>query len=177
MPLVDERDWVTIGQVAAPHGVRGAVRVIPLTDVERRFERTPRVFARGQDPDDLWRALHIEDVTYHKDLVILKFREINSLAEAETLRDALLQVRADEVAPLPDGMYYVFQLVGLDVYTVDGEAVGRLADVITEGVPHDIYVIEREGREPALVPAVREFVRSIDLAAGRIVIAPIPGLL
>lgn len=177
MATAEERSWVTIGRVTAPHGVRGDVRVAPLTDVEGRFEETERVFARPKDDKRPRRLLHIERVGYRKNLVILGFREIDTVEEAEALRDALLQVPVDEVAPLPEGMYYVFQLVGLDVYTTEGELVGRLSDVITEGVPNDIYVVAREGQEPALIPAVKEFVREIDLDRGRIIIDPIPGLL
>lgn len=172
----DDRNWVTIGRVTAPQGLRGEVRVFPLTDVEGRFEQVDRVFAQSIARKGR-RPLHIERVGYRKNLVILGFREITDIDQAEALRDALLQVPIDEVAPLPKGTYYVFQLIGLAVDTVDGVHVGRVAEVLTDNLPNDIYVVEREGQEPALIPAVRQFVREVDLSGGRIIIDPIPGLL
>lgn len=173
----EDKEWVSIGRVTAPHGIRGEVRVYPLTDVEDRFDRIERVFvAKGPGPGER-RPLHVIRAKRKKALVILQFREITTVDEAERLRDALLQVPVSEVAPLPQGMYYVFQLVGLEVYTVDGAYVGTVADVLTENLPHDVYVVEREGKDPAFIPAVRRFVRTIDLESGRITIDPIPGLL
>lgn len=170
-------EWVAIGRVTAPHGLRGEVRVLPLTDVERRFEQTERIFVETKQQPGLRKPLHIVRVAYRKNLVILGFREISSIEQAETLRDAVLQVPIDEVAPLPEGYYYVFQLIGLEVYTTSGEYVGRVTEVLTENLPNDVYVVAREGKRPALVPAVRQFVQNIDLDSGRIIIDPIPGLL
>lgn len=177
MARTDASEWVSIGRVTAPHGLRGEVRVFPLTDVERRFEQVDRLYVETRARPGERRPLHVVRVAYLKNLVILGFREITDVEQAEALRDALLQVPVHEVAPLPEGYYYVFQLVGLDVYTSAGERVGRVADVLTENLPHDVYVVERSGKHPALIPAVREFVRNVDLERRRIIIDPIPGLL
>lgn len=177
MARTEASEWVSIGRVTTPHGLRGEVRVLPLTDVEGRFEQIERLFVETKEQPGVRRPLHIVRVAYVKNLVILGFREVSSIDEAETLRDALLQVPVDEVAPLPEGQYYVFQLVGLDVYTASGDYVGRVSDVLTENLPNDVYVVARKGQKPALIPAVREFVRDINLDAGRIIIDPIPGLL
>lgn len=177
MESTSEKDWVSIGKVTAPHGLRGEVRVLPLTDVERRFEKLERLFVVTAKGEGVRRPLHVVRVGYRKHMVILGFREVTTVEQAEGLRDALLQVPIDEVAPLPEGSYYVFQLVGLAVYTLAGEYVGRVADVLTEDLPNDVYVVEREHGPPALIPAVRQFVRKIDLEEGCIIIDPIPGLL
>lgn len=169
-------EWVSVGRVTAPHGVRGAVRVFPLTDVEGRFEQLERVFVKRDEAGDEREPLHITRVAYRKSLVVLQFREITTVEEAEKLRDALLQIPINEVAPLPPDTYYVFQIVGLRVVTVDGREVGTVSDVLT-GPANDVYVIKRDGKEPALIPAVREFIKEIDVEKGCMTIDPIPGLL
>ena len=147
----------------------------PLTDVADRFATLKKAFVhvKGQER----RPVTVEKAVYRKQMVILTLREVTDIDAAEALRDAYIQVPVDEVAPLPEGVYYVFQLVGLEVWTEDGKRVGRVADVLTPGVGNDVYVVEREGKEEALIPAVKEFVTEIDLAGGRLVIQPVPGLL
>lgn len=176
MTALTEERWVSIGKITAPHGLRGEVRVLPLTDVEDRFEQVHQVFVLPRG-DQTRFPVQITKVAYRKNLVIVRTKEITDVDQAETLRDALIQVPIDEVAPLPDGTYYVFQLVGLKVVCFDGTHIGTVSDVITASAANDIYVVEREGHEPALIPAVREFVKEINLEQGHIVIDPIPGLL
>lgn len=176
MVMSEERAWVSIGQVTAPHGLQGEVRVYPLTDVEGRFHDVERVYLLPEGVATR-RVVHVERAVYRRNLVIVKLREVNDIDEAETLRGALVQVPVEEVAPLPEGTYYVFQLVGLRVETVDGAPVGRIIDVITNSAANDVYVVERPDAQPALIPAVRHIVREIDIEKGRMTIDPMPGLL
>ena len=86
------------------------------------------------------------------------------------------------MAPLPEGYYYVFELVGLRIETIDGEYVGILQDVITAGGADDVYVVKRAGKDgksqdEVLIPAIRQIVKEIDVEGGRILIDPMPGLL
>lgn len=172
----NENEWVSIGRVTAPHGLRGEVRVAPLTDAEDRFEHIDKVYIQAS-PHGQRRLVYVTRVAYRKNLVILGFKEVTHIDQAEQLRNALLQVPMDEVAPLPEATYYVFQLIGLRVEDVDGVYVGTVADVISGNGANDVYVVEREGHEPALIPAVHEFVCEINLEHGRMTIKPIPGLL
>jgi 16S rRNA processing protein RimM len=86
-----------------------------------------------------------------------------------------LEIAAEERVDLPAGQYFHDQIIGLNVETVDGESVGTIADII-EAPANDVYVC-RSGERDFLIPAVDVFVKSIDVAAGRMVIAPIPGML
>jgi 16S rRNA processing protein RimM len=95
---------------------------------------------------------------------------------AEAYRDADLQVRLEDAAPLPEGVYYHWQILGLQVVTEQGESLGELVEILETGA-NDVYVVrDAEGRE-RLLPAIRSVVAQVDEQAGRLVVRPLPGLL
>ncbi|MFO7265202.1 MAG: ribosome maturation factor RimM [Limnochordales bacterium] len=167
-------ELVSIGRVTAPHGVRGEVRVLPLTDFPERFRVVQRLFVRrprAQAPEER----RVEQVRFHKQFVIVKLEGIDTRNDAETLRRALLQVAPDEVYPLPEGYYYVFQIVGLRVFDQDGRELGVVDDVWFTGA-NDVYVVKASDGREILLPAVREFILRIDLESGRMDVRLLPGL-
>ncbi len=154
---------IAIGKIVAPHGVRGDVRVVPLTDFPDRFQTLKKVLLQGG------RELAVETVRYHKQFVILKFRGLDSRDAADTLRGKLLEVTRDNLVPLPEGHFYVFDIVGLKVYDEAGDYIGTVTDVLHTG-SNDVYVAEREGERPVLIPALKEVVKAIDVAGGKITV-------
>lgn len=181
MSITQRPEWITIGKITAPHGLDGAVRVYPLTDVDGRFEQLDRafLFRRGENER---RPVHVRKARYQRNMVLIWFDELNSAEAAEAYRNALIQVPVEEAAPLPEGYHYVFELVGLRIETLDGEYVGTLRDVISAGGAHDVYVVQRAGKgrksgDEVLIPAIRQVVKEIDIEGGRILIDPMPGLL
>lgn len=165
-------DFVTIGRVAAPHGVRGDVRVSPLTDFPERFDDLKRVHVQSNASS--WHA--VESVRWHKQFVLMKLSGIEHRDDAQSLRNALVQVPMEEAHPLPPDSHYVFQLVGLDVFTVEGRKLGVLEDVLATGA-NDVYVVKRvEGGQPLLIPVLRDVVHNIDLERRRIEVQLLPGL-
>lgn len=154
---------VSIGKIVAPHGVRGDVRVIPLTDYPERFQLLKKVHT------DNGIILDVEQVKYHKQFVLLKFRGLNSINEVEKLRNRILQVKREDAFPLPEGHYYQFDIIGLAVYTVDGEHLGIITDILSTG-SNDVYITEKDGSKPLLIPALKEVVKSIDISSGKMVV-------
>ena len=106
---------------------------------------------------------------------MLKLAGIDTRTEAETLRGRALTVPRSELRSLPEGEYYAFQLVGIEVVTTAGAGVGRIVDIMTTA-SNDVYVVEGE-RGEILIPAIEDVVKSIDLETGRMVIEAIDGLL
>lgn len=151
---------ISIGKITAPHGVRGEVRVIPDTDFPERFEQMKTI---RLDDGSVWPVLGVK---YHKHFVLLTLKGIDSKNAAEPLRNKVIQVRPDELMPLPAGHYYHFQIIGLEVFTEDGEFLGQVKDIITTG-SNDVYVVEQEGQRPVLVPALKKVVLDIDLPGGK----------
>lgn len=165
-------ELIKIGQITSPHGVHGEVKVYPLTDFPERF-KTLRTVLLGPDA----RPTGIRMKGMLKNLIILAIDGVTDRDQAEKLRLQYVQVPKTEVHPLPPGHYYVFDLVGLDVVDPEGNFLGKLVDVTSESPAHDIYVVETAPRKRYMVPAVKTFVKEIDLAGGKVVIQPIPGLL
>lgn len=166
--------WVVIGAVGAPHGIRGEVRVKPLTDFPERLERTERVYAAKNGGR---RELAVETARAHgRGMYVMKFRGVNSRDEAEALKGARLEVTKDETAPLPPGMHYVFELIGLSVYDLDGQKLGVVTDVMTTA-GNDVYAVSDENGNEILIPAVRAVVKSVDTVRGAMIVDPPPGLI
>lgn len=166
--------WVTIGAVTAPHGVRGEVRVLPLTDFPKRFYDLERVFLFCGAERREHRVESVKSLT--RGLFLLKLEGIGNRDQAERLRKCEVQVPREEAVPLPPGRYYIFELMGARVVTVDGTTLGILKDVLTTAA-NDVYVVEGEGGREILIPAVPHVVLSIDVQQGEIVVDPPLGLL
>ncbi|PYN95909.1 MAG: 16S rRNA processing protein RimM [Candidatus Rokuibacteriota bacterium] len=165
---------IAIGEIVRPHGVRGEVRVTPLTDRPERFE--------GMTTCVLWDAARDEReprrVTAARrqgDAVLLALEGVESPEAARAFVGRLVAVPASQALPPKPGSFYPWQLEGARVTTEDGREIGRLAR-IDPGPGQDLWVVQGADREH-LIPAVAEIVVDIDVAAGRIVIRPPAGLL
>jgi 16S rRNA processing protein RimM len=163
---------IVVGRIVKPHGIRGELVVQTLTDAPGRFARGARLDAG--DPDGERRVLTVRSTRNDRGRLLVRFTEANDRNAAETLRGLLLSIAGEAVAEPPEGSWYAWQLEGLDVFDEEGERLGRLARVL-EGATSDLWVVDTGERE-VLVPAVEEFVRSVNLDGKRIVIHVIPGL-
>lgn len=149
---------VVIGKVGAPHGLRGEVRVIPLTDFPERFESLREVFV-GE------RVFHVEHVHYHRQFVLLTLAECTSREAAAKLTGELLRVAREDAAPLAEGEFYTFDIIGLAVLDMAGERLGEVANVLKTG-SNDVYVVKKPDGAELLVPALKKVVREIDITGG-----------
>lgn len=161
-------ELLAVGRIARAHGVTGEVAVQSLTEVPERFA-PGAILLLGPDGN---RRLTVSAARPHHDRVLLRFEEIGDRTEAETLRGRLLLVPAVDLPPPPEGSFWVHQVVGLDVVTENGRALGRIREVQANPA-NDIWVTERD----ALIPAVRQVVISVDRERGVVTIRDLPGLL
>lgn len=163
---------LAVARVVAPHGIRGEVKAELLTDFPERFRRLKRVFVGASD-----RALHLVRHRLDEDerFVYLSFKEITDRTAAEALRNQLLTIPEAEAVPLPEGHYYVHQIVGLRVITDTGEELGRVRDVLHTGA-NDVYVIDGP-RGEVLLPAIPEVILDVDLDQGILRVHLLEGLL
>lgn len=165
-------DLIKIGQITSAHGVHGQVKLFPLTDFPERF-RTLRTALLGPDA----RPVQVRMQGTLKNLIILEIEGVTDRDAAEKLRQQYLMVPRSEVWPLPEGSYYVFDMLGLAVTDPEGNPLGKLVEVDKSSPVNDLYVIETVPGKRYMVPAVSQFVKSIDLERGVMVVQPIPGLL
>ncbi len=163
--------FLVIGQITKPHGVRGEVRVMPYTDLPERFTWLETVYVGEKNP----RPVAVEAARLHKNMVLLKLAGFDDRNGAETLRGEWLQLPEEEAIPLEEGEYYLYQLVGLRVFTDTGEALGTLVELI-ETRANNVFLV-RGPRGEVLLPDTAEVVQEIDFDNGRIVVHLIPGLL
>lgn len=162
---------VEVGYVLGPRGSEGAVVVQVLSDVPDRFLALEHVWVQPRNgPGWLRRITQIVEKTSRGHLVIL-IEGVDTREQAEALRGASLKVRTEDSPPLPEGLFYVHQILGLEVVTIDGRNLGRVEEILPTGA-NDVYVVGEY-----LIPAVKQVVVNVDLEAGRITIDPIPGLL
>ncbi len=167
---------LVVGRVGRPHGLRGEVTVeVRTDDPDQRFVAGSSL---ATVPDDRG-PLTIAGSRWHSGRLLVQFEGYADRDSADTLRGTMLAIDSDEVAPLDDPEeYYDHDLIGLTVITVSGEQVGAVADVLHHG--QDLLVIDgagpRSGAE-ILVPFVAALVPQVDVAAGRLVIDPPPGLI
>lgn len=164
---IPEPEFLVIGRILGPWGVKGEVKVQPVTEFPERFAEGQKVYLNGQ-------PLAVERSFWHKGRVVLKLAGVDSYEAAEKVRGRFLEVRRGELPSLEEGRYYHYQMIGLEVWTTGGEMVGHIQDVMsTPG--NDVYVVGN-GRQ-VLIPAVEDVVVEVDLKAGRVMVKPIEGLL
>jgi 16S rRNA processing protein RimM len=161
-------DRIKVGKIVSAAGIKGEVKVYPYTDYPDRFEELVEVYA-GED------TLEIEKVRHQKNMVIIKFAGVDDRNAAEKLKDTFLTISREDLRELDEDEYFIFDLIGLEAVTEDGEHIGRVTDVI-QNTAQDLYEIETDDGKKHLVPAVYEFVTDIDINSGIMKIKPIEGL-
>ena len=153
---------IVIGRVGAAHGIRGEVRIIPLTDFPARFAALREVMVGDE-------LLHIESVKPQGKNFLMRFREYTVREDAQKLTGRLLTVARAEAAPLDEGEYYVFDIVGLTVYDEENNELGTVENVLRTG-SNDVYAVRSEDGREILIPALRKVVRTIDVPNGRMTV-------
>ena len=136
------------------------------TKTGARIER----FANLEEVEIDGRVLGVEGVRFHKGTALIKFRGIDDISAAEALRGKRILISESELMPLEEDEYYVHDIVGLDVVTTEGESLGRIKQILRSPA-NDVYVTDR-----AMVPAVKEFIVSVDIPGKKIIVRPVEGL-
>jgi len=166
-----EPRFLVIGQVAKAHGVKGELSVIPHTDQPERFGWLDKVYVGDESPV----LFEVEGARVHKGRPLLKLAGCDSREQAQKLSGKLLQVPEDEAIPLEEDEYFLFQLLGLEVETVEGERLGTLTEVIETGA-NNVFVVSGEVGE-LLLPDIPEVISEIDFEQNKMRVLPFPGLL
>ncbi len=166
-------EYLRVGVITKPHGVRGEVKVYPTTDDMRRFKKLKYVYLdTGKDLD----RLDIDQVKFFKDTVILKFKGLDRVEDIEGFRQMDLLIDRSQTVPLADNENFIPDLLGLRVITDDGSELGILTDVLATGA-NDVYcVTDADGRE-ILIPAIKDCILDVDPEGGTMKVHLLEGLL
>ena len=153
---------IVIGRVGAAHGIHGDLRIIPLTDFPERFSALREVMVGDE-------LLHVAHVKPQGKNFLMRFREYTVREDAQRLTGRLLTVARAEAAPLDEGEYYVFDIVGLTVYDEEDNELSSVENVLRTG-SNDVYAVRSEDGRELLIPALRAVVQSIDVPGGRMTV-------
>lgn len=155
------RDKITIGEVARPHGVGGALKVNPLTDDVRRFEKLKSVFADGKE-------YAVRHASVSQSGVFLTLEGVDDRNAAEAFRGKRLEVAREDACVAKDRILIV-DVLGCSVFFEDGEKVGEITDVLSHGAA-DVWVM-KNGKKQILFPALARLFVSEDYENKKIVVA------
>jgi 16S rRNA processing protein RimM len=158
-------DRIIVGEVVGAHGVAGAVRVAPATDFPDRLLDLADVVLVSAGAA---RPVRVERSSRSGRVVLMKFQGTGTRGAAEALRGATVEIPARDAAPLPPGQFYTFQVIGLEVRTPEGKAIGRVVDILRTG-SNDVYVVRPPEGGEILLPALDSVVLRIDIGAGELV--------
>ena len=164
---------ITIGKVVKPFGVKGEMKIEPMTDFPERFTGLTRVYLVSPAGKEV--ACEVKSVRYAGGAPFLLFSGYDSPEKAKAVNGWFIKVPEEEAVRLPEGTYYWFELIGMEVISEDGEKLGTIVDVFATG-SNDVYVM-KQGRKETYIPATAEVVRQIDRVAKRMVIRLIDGLM
>ncbi len=161
-----------VGVISSTHGVRGEVKVFPTTDDVKRFKKLKQVIL---DTGREHLTLEIEGVKFFKQFVILKFKGIDNINDIEKYKGKSLLVDRANAVKLHKNEYFVADMIGLQVFTEDGEEFGVMKDVMETGA-NDVYIIDSPKHGEVLIPAIKQCILDVDIEARKMVIHLMEGL-
>lgn len=165
--------YLEIGQIVNTFGIKGMVKIKPFTDDINRFDKLKKVYIKNKESK---KEYQIQEVKYHKNMVLMKLEGIDTVEQADLLRQSYLLVNRDDEEPLEEGVYYIVDLIGLEVYTDEGVLLGNVDDIFNTG-SNDIYVVKDGKGKQILLPGIPDVIKNVDLESGKIIVHLIPGLM
>lgn len=158
-----KNDLIAVARITTPHGVRGEVKLQPLTDFPHRFAETESLLLADGT------RMILESARLQRDTVLAKFKGMDTPEAWIPYRRQELFITEDALMPLPDGQYYIHQIIGLEVVDESGAVQGTVGDVLQTG-SNDVYVVKTSDGKEILLPAIDTVVKRIDVPAGRMVV-------
>ena len=167
--------YLEIGHIVNTFGIKGFVKVKPFTEnTKKRFDNLKTIYIKSKKNI---KEYEIEEIKYHKEMVLVKFKTIDTIEEAENLRNSYLVVDREKEEPLEEGTYYIVDLIGIEVFTDEGEKLGILEDVFTNDIGFDSYIIKNELGKTIVLPAVEDIILNIDIKERKMTVHLIKGLI
>lgn len=158
-----------LGKVVNTHGIRGEIKVQPWCDDPEIFDELEYIYIGDKRYDILKSRLH-------KNCEIIALDGVNNINEAELLRNKVVTIEREILGELPEGTYYIADLEGLEVKTVDGQVLGTIDEVIKTG-SNDVYVLNNPGKKPILIPVIEPVVKEVNIDDGFVLVELMEGLI
>ena len=164
-----------VGKIVNTHSLKGEVKVISSTDFEEeRFKKGNKLLiTRG---NQLIREVIVESYRNHKNFLLVKFEGIDSVGEAEKLKNLQIKIDSDEVGELEENEFYFHQIIGCEVFDENDKNLGEIIDILTPGA-NDVWVIKGENGKEILIPYIEDVVKKIDITNKKVNIEVMEGLI
>ncbi|MCI8348275.1 MAG: 16S rRNA processing protein RimM [Firmicutes bacterium] len=162
---------IKIGKIVNAVALKGEVKVYSYSDYKERFEEIDRVILSDG------REFKIENVRYQKNMAIIKFKGVDDRNGAEALKEKEVFITEEDLRELPDDTFYIRDLIGCKVCDSEsGMTIGVVSDVL-QNTAQDIYQVDLEKGGQVLIPAVKEFIKSVDIDEKVVEVSLIPGFI
>ena len=164
-----------VGKIVNTHSLKGEVKVISSTDFEEeRFKKGSKLLiTRG---NQLIREVIVESYRNHKNFLLVKFEGIDSVEEAEKLKNLQIKIDSDEVGELEENEFYFHEIIGCQVFDENDRNLGEIIDILTPGA-NDVWVIKGEEGKEILIPYIEDVVKQIDIINKKVNIEVMEGLI
>lgn len=163
--------YTAIGKITNTHGVKGDMKIFPLTDDPDRFFNLRKAYI-GEIKEEVLP----EDPRIHKGMVLLKFKGLQDINKILRFKGQYIYILDDDRVKLPEGRYYISDLLGCEVIDMSERKLGTIKDVL-QGAANDVYVIDGGNGKEYLIPAVERFIVSVNITDKRIQVDPIEGMI
>lgn len=164
-----KNEILEIGQVVNTHGIRGELKIQPWCDDPMIYDELEYIYIDGK-------KYNITRSRLHKNCEIVAVEGINNINDAEMLRNKIVTIEREMLGELPEGRYYVVDIIGLEVRLNSGEKLGVIDQVIHTG-SNDVYQVKRHGKKDVLIPVIDEVIDEVNIDGGYVVITPMKGLI
>jgi len=165
-------NYLEIGQIVGTHGLKGVIKVKPLTDDITRFNKLKTVYINMKEE---LTEFPIEKVQYNKNMVLLKLQGIDTTQKAEEYRNFYIKIDRKDSVKLPENSYFIIDLIGCDVYDEENNLLGKLEDIYPTG-SNDVYAVKNDLGKQLLLPAIKDVIKQVDIANKKIIVKLMEGL-
>lgn len=166
------QEYFELGQIVNTFGVKGMVKVKPFTDNVDQFEELGSILV---ERNKSMTEMQIEEIKYHKDMVLMKLKGVDDMNAAERLKGGTIKIHRSKARKLEEGEYFIADIIGSDVYTDTDEYLGKVDDIYNTG-SSDIYVVKDELGKQILLPAIKDVLLDIDIEKQRVTVHLLKGL-
>lgn len=167
--------FYNVGKIVNTQGIKGEVRVIATTDfIEERFQPGKKLFVFTEGTLTPLQVV-IKSHRPHKQFQLLTFEGYNSINEVEKFKGSTLKIAEEDRQELSEGEYYFDQIIGLEVWSEEGEKIGTVKEIIQPGA-NDVWVVKREKKPDLLLPYIEPCIKKVDIAAKKVIVHLLEGL-
>lgn len=166
------QNLLEIGQIVNSYGIKGFLKVVPYTDDITRYDKLKKIYIEKSKKLE---EKEIEEVKYHKNLVLLKLKGIDDINSTLQYKNCLIKIDRKDAVNLPENTYFIVDLIGMEVYTDKDDLLGKLIDVFPTG-SNDVYVVKDEQGKQILLPAIGKVIKNVDIENKKMIVHLLEGM-